>query len=153
MAPYIAGELSKAIKKALRGLVEYEFVTGNLVSDDEEEDKEENKHDAAPETESAANKGPRQTLSLKGIIWRELGKDTYEHWSKYYSESSNANELTLGVKLYAHLFEDAFKFIKESEFDYAKKEKVREKEKGNNKQQAQPMSKSATVSTGRKKVN
>ncbi len=65
MTPYVAGEVSKALKKAARSLLEYEFVPKSMGSDEEEEGKSE-------------EEVTRPMISLKGIIFALLGEQQHK---------------------------------------------------------------------------
>ena len=100
----MAGEVGKPIKNLVRSGAEYEFTTNSLSDEDGEEGKDDGKVEEEKKEQTV-----EPTISLKGIIWRELGKETYEKWSQYYAGISNANELTLAIKMYERLLEFAYK--------------------------------------------
>lgn len=106
MTPFIVGEISAAIKKLVRSLTEYEFDL-NVISDDEGElpnEEEKNK-----------------TISLKGIIWKELGKDAYKEWHSYFDLKANTlNSLMLIMIMFRQLLEGALIRIEEAEHNYEK---------------------------------
>ena len=57
-----------------------------------------------------------------GIIWAELGKDTYEKWGQYLTQCKNANELMIACKMYSQLVESSFKVFTDSEQEHEKKQ-------------------------------
>lgn len=126
MIPCTSGDLSKAMKNLLRSGAEYEFDTESL-SEDEEEMKEGDKEE---EEITSPN------ISLKGILWRALGKETYEKWINYLLQGKNANEVLLSCKLYSKLLDDAFEYITETEADQLKKQDKQQNHTG----QSQPKS-------------
>ena len=57
-----------------------------------------------------------------GIIWRALGKETYDKWMNYLAQGKNVNEILLCCKLYGKLLDDSFEYITETESDHLKKQ-------------------------------
>jgi len=73
MQPFFSTNLPKAIKSAIRMNQEFDF----NINDEETKSK----------------------VSLRGIIWKELGETVYSKWLEYIESSQNTNELFLAVKL------------------------------------------------------
>ena len=46
-----------------------------------------------------------------GVVWKELGRDTFDKWYEYMKQSRNLNELLLGCKMLNRLFEESYEYI------------------------------------------
>eukprot|EP01022_Parablepharisma_sp_SALTPOND_P017075 TRINITY_DN2653_c0_g1_i1.p2 TRINITY_DN2653_c0_g1~~TRINITY_DN2653_c0_g1_i1.p2 ORF type:complete len:869 (+),score=114.32 TRINITY_DN2653_c0_g1_i1:1605-4211(+) len=101
MKPSLSGPLPKPIRSAIRITQDYEF-DPNSVSDEDNEDSEE--------FESKEDR-----ISLRGVIWKDLGKDVFDKWLEYAKTSRNANELLLCCKLLNRLLEESYQCIKDVE--------------------------------------
>jgi len=65
-------------------------------------------------------------ISLKGVIWKQLGKDAFIEWYKYFhSKYSTTNSLMLALKMFKRLLDYAYGYIKKVEEQY-EKEKAKE---------------------------
>lgn len=106
MTPYIVGEVSTTIKKLIRSLAEYEFELNNILNEEK----------LSMEEEKA------KFISLKGIIWRELGKDAYKEWHEYFnSKVDTPNTLMLAILMYEKLLDGTYACIKEAEHNQEKR--------------------------------
>lgn len=102
MNPFIVGEVSLEIKKLVKSLAEYEF---EMELSDEYIEEQKVK-----------------TISLKRIIWRELGKEAFNQWFNYFHcKADSNNTLMLGIMMYKQLLENAYNCIKEVEYEEEKK--------------------------------
>ena len=117
MTPHTIGKTPKPIKSLIKSGVEYEFSTSSI--SDEEEEMKIDENEKMVDDDSPTN---ASTLSIKGIIWRELGKDTYEKWEEYLSDIKNVGQLSLAFRMYSKLINDAFKTITDEEQEFERKQ-------------------------------
>eukprot|EP00826_Nyctotherus_ovalis_P059821 TRINITY_DN8354_c0_g1_i2.p1 TRINITY_DN8354_c0_g1~~TRINITY_DN8354_c0_g1_i2.p1 ORF type:complete len:254 (+),score=53.82 TRINITY_DN8354_c0_g1_i2:73-834(+) len=76
MQPISYGTISKAIKAVVRANQDYDF-----------------------EIEDFSGEKTRQRISLKGLVWKELGEAVYVRWLEYVETLQNSNELGLACRL------------------------------------------------------
>jgi len=101
MCPHIIGNIDRPIKNVLKNVGKYEF---NLhlekISLIEEETKD---------------------ISFTGLIWKELGKEAFIEWRKFYKDKANTvNLLHLAISLFGKLLTYGYKYVQEAEVRYEK---------------------------------
>ena len=107
MSPYTLRFLERSIRNLIKNSTDYEFVLEYPL--DEEE------------TISISENGCKG-ISLRGVIWKELGKEAYLEWDKYYSEKAKTvNDLHLAVLMFETLLKYGYKYVKEAEEKYKNK--------------------------------
>jgi len=100
MNPNIVGPIPKSIKNAVRDTQDYEFDLDNENESQNDENSDDESH-----------------YSLRGVIWKDLGKDAFDKWFEYAKTTKNVNELMLACKLLNRLFEESFNFIEDIEHE------------------------------------
>lgn len=105
MNPNIMGPIEKAIKNVLKNVSKYEF-DSDLLFEEEKQSRE---------TEDT--KG----ISLRGLIWRELGEEAFNEWYKFYKHTANTvNQLYLAIALFGKLLKHGYRYVQEVESRYEK---------------------------------
>lgn len=103
--PYVTGEISAALKKLVKSSTEYEFDLSPIVDDYKALAFEEAK-----------------VISLKGVMWQQLGKDAFTEWYRYFhSKNSTTNSITLILRMFKRLMENTCGNIERAEQEQEKK--------------------------------
>jgi hypothetical protein len=107
--PFAIAEISIPIKKLIKSSMQYEFDLNSIVDDCSDFNFEEAK-----------------VISLKGVIWQQLGGDAFIEWYKYFNlKNSTMNSLLLALRMFKRLLGYAYDNIEKAEEEY-KKKKIRE---------------------------
>jgi len=119
MAPYSFTKIPAPIRHVIKANSEYEFLvnTESEFSEDEKSNSGESSVKLGKDEEKKIT-----NISLRGIIWKELGKEAYFKWLDYFSESESNNQFILAMKLYERLLDYSYKLIENSEVEHIKKE-------------------------------
>jgi hypothetical protein len=99
MCPHIIENIDKPIKNVLKNVARYEFnLEGPFLMEEE-----------------------TKAISFTGLIWRELGKEAFIEWSKFYEDKANTiNLVHLAILLFGKLLRHGYKYVQEAEMKYEK---------------------------------